>query len=604
MDSALAALAAAVSAVESATDAAAAAASAAAAGFAAEMNETDMHPLEYGVGNHHEAGYDEAEERPGEPTVGKDELHLEASAEPNEGQPGTEGTAPSYQPSKHDGNPDNVGARDGHGDVHVRHMHYDQPRWHDMKYGQDHSGHFMNDSYDMKAPLQAPNPSPDNPSPKRVTRIHTPLDIEPPEIPGIENENMHPEMGRRVSSRTKSKMNNLIRLGRERSRLFELGVPDSEPQRESAPEAGSEQVMEIEEAILPLLTPAKVPSTARNAVEIDDAILPLLPPVKFPCSPPPDGTHGDEHADEEAKGEEEETGLDGHDLRGKRKRDGKATSGPSSTKNGYDENENNNEGKLSGLETPCRPRAAKLVAQRLCAPRKRHRAEAFRAKVKLCNDEQDDEDDEDFETNENDEETDDEDDEAGGEDLDEDVSHKSNKKNGKGGKKAAPSAAAAEHPLVVAHGTAKTAITKVPEDMSGWKLVPGMLIRASILEEFMIQHAQQNRNEVLVAILALQTSQYWSYRCHCHGTAPKPADGRVRSKSKKCKCGWRLCFRVVNEKETLDAKSKASHPDNRRPAQIAVALLQVNSVHEEHTGHVPEPYVRGMAVKFSKNAQE
>lgn len=548
MDAALGALAAAVSAVESATEAAAAAASAAAAGFAAEMTETGIHPLEYGHAVEDEAGY-ETDDRRNEQAIDCDEPHREAPTEPLAPDMGR--AAPSYQTSNQGGTPVNLRTHDGPADVHVRHVRTDQPRWHDVP---DNREEIMNDSYALKAPLHIPFSS--NPSPNRVTRIHTPLANEPPPTIGKQEENFQPESERRVSTRTKNKRNNLARigapLGTERSQIFDLDTGDSQFQKKSQSKSGEQQEDEIKDELLQALPPPNLSSTAI-----------------------PDESLGEGRIGIEAKEEEKGTDLQGpRDLGGKRRRSGK--SAILSTNNDGDEDDGSAGENLSTTDTPCRPRAAKLVAQRLCAPRKRHRPGSLRSRPLPGDDEQNDEDDADLETNENDAETDDEDAEDAEEDSD------------------------VEEELVLAHGTVETAISKVPEDMSTWKLVPGMLIKASILEECMMRHAQENHNEVLVAILALQTSQYWSYRCHCHGTAPKPAEGRARTKSKKCKCAWRLCFRVVNEKETLEAKFKASHPDDRRPAQIAVALLQVNSVHEEHTGHTPEPFIRGMGVKSSK----
>lgn len=611
VDASLGALAAAVSAVESATDAAEAAATAAAAGFAAEMEETGIHPLDYGPATepatddaryetvdrrnqetfgkdepNRDAGY-KTEDRRNREAFGKDEPHREASAEPD--APDMERADPSYQTSNQAGNPTDLDTNVGPADVHEGHMRYDQPSWHDVTHNHED---LVTESYALKAPLQIPSSS--TPSPKRrVTSMDTPMENEPPPIIIKDTEHLQTESGRRVSTRMKSKSNEIVRLGKRMTRIFELGTADSQVQKKGQIESAIEEETEVEDVTLPVLPPPKVSSEAPLGGAFRDAQNEILETKEE------EGAKHQESQEQEANRKRsvrdvEANHQESQELGAKRKRSAKSTA--SGLSNNGDDEDGRAEKDLSVTETPCRPRAAKLVAQRLCAPRKRHRAGSLRSrKQSPRDDEQDDEDDADFETNENDAETDDED---IGEDTDveEELLLISGEKAGKGGRKA-DTAVSAEHPLVLAHGTVETAISKVPDDMSGWKLVPGMVIKASILEECMMLHAQQNHNEVLVAILALQTSQYWSYRCHCHGTAPKPADGRVRTKSKKCKCAWRICFRVVNEKETLEAKSRALHPDNRRPAQIAVALLQVNSVHEQHTGHTPEPYIRGIGVK-------
>jgi hypothetical protein len=238
---------------------------------------------------------------------------------------------------------------------------------------------------------------------------------------------------------------------------------------------------------------------------------------------------------------------------------------------------------------PYKARAAKVRAQSCLAPRKRRRTDS---------DSEDDERDGDF-VETSDEEEDEDDDEDEGEEGDE------YQEDGED-EQPEDTAAGVKHPLVLQHGTVATAICAVPTSMKGTELVAGMTVRASVLFEYMNKLANDVYEEMLDAVLALQTSQYWSLRCHRHGRPPAASSkgaNRTKGKSKKCNCEWRLCMRVVNEEETLTAKKRAP-AEEERDAQIAVAVLRINSFHPNHTGHDAEPFLRGPGIDAGRHKKK
>lgn len=149
---------------------------------------------------------------------------------------------------------------------------------------------------------------------------------------------------------------------------------------------------------------------------------------------------------------------------------------------------------------------------------------------------------------------------------------------------------------------AENIMSVVPSDLSLTQVAPGMVLRASILKEFMSKLANERYGEMLDAVLALQTSTYWSLRCDRHGTPPQSSK-KTKTKSKKCNCEWRLCMRVVNEQEVIAAKSKANKEDERE-AQIEAAIVHVNSFQPNHTGHSAEPYRRGPGIDPNPNRRQ
>lgn len=564
----LAAMSAAVSAVESATEAASAAASAAAAGFAAEMTDPVMNPLEYSprdkdMAEYAEEGYGE-HGQPRRETYGPQESSERRTQDPLR----------TTQHRKHFGSLKKGDLSGDNRDAGLQHMHYESA-WQGARAAPapTENRHILDDSFELKAQLEdAPGPSP-----QRKTYFHAPLDNEKLEVSAQHEESIpvhdevRPVTERRVSSRTKNKMSNIVRLGRERARLIQTSNPDSHPQKDSyqqkpADDWSIEAPLGETQEILPALSPQAA----------SEGETPETSPL---CT---------DNATSEGQAQQFKAKTDADSLVGEKRKRGDKVLAPTFKKDAGNTAATKAE-KVKVNETPCKPRAAKLIAQRLvCAPRKRRRTDATRSAPAAVGDEDDDNDtsDADFESNIDDAETDDDDDE---ENEDPGVSTNSSAKGYKAGSQDV------EDKELLKYGTPEKAIRAVPTNMSKMKLVKGMIIKASVLFDFMNRYANEKNNQVLEAVLALQTSQYWSLRCHCHGTAPRPTNGRSRSKSKKCKCGWRVCFRVVNEKETLEVKAAAPRHDGaKRDAQIAVALLMINSVHEKHTGHDPEPFLRGL----------
>jgi hypothetical protein len=144
-----------------------------------------------------------------------------------------------------------------------------------------------------------------------------------------------------------------------------------------------------------------------------------------------------------------------------------------------------------------------------------------------------------------------------------------------------------QHPLVMKHGSAATAVDCIPDDATDLDLVPGMYIRASILFDYVTALSNKVYEECLEAVLAIQTSQYWTLRCVCYGRPQTKV-----KRSKKCQCGWRVTMRVANISATSNAKERVGEADQRE-AQMQAAILRINSFLPIHTGHQPAPYGSG-----------
>jgi hypothetical protein len=150
-----------------------------------------------------------------------------------------------------------------------------------------------------------------------------------------------------------------------------------------------------------------------------------------------------------------------------------------------------------------------------------------------------------------------------------------------------------QHPLVIKHGSAATAVDCIPDDATELDLVPGMYIRASILFDYVTALSNKVYEECLEAVLAIQTSQYWTLRCVCYGRPQTKV-----KRSKKCQCGWRVTMRVANISATSNAKERVVEGDQRE-AQMQAAILRINSFLPIHTGHQPAPYGSGAAARRS-----
>jgi hypothetical protein len=166
------------------------------------------------------------------------------------------------------------------------------------------------------------------------------------------------------------------------------------------------------------------------------------------------------------------------------------------------------------------------------------------------------------------------------------------------------------HPLVIKHGTEETALSVAPEDLSQIELVSGMLIRGTILREFLQRHALENRSEEMEAALDLRHQDVWTLRCQHLGEGPhRDVFGFSKCGDSSCNCRWSVSLYVLNETEVQAAKAGASREcevarsdsedtENAQfDAQIAAALLLVGYVDEAHmllgsAGHAPEPFLR------------
>jgi hypothetical protein len=452
------------------------------------------------------------------------------------------------------------------------------------------------------------------PSPKRATLFHSPLARSETQSVADGKIDSQFEIEHRVSSRTKSKMSSLLRRGLHRQRLFERDQSHARPQNtlwrthdglltcrrlEERQDHGARNFSVDNPPALS--DPGH--GLANNIGDVDDSDA---------RSGHRSDAGGDDDGDETVFESEEQERCRQKETNAAQEGKKRPADVALAQEGEVDAREIKDSAKVEegdAKQTPYRPRAAKLVAQRLvCAPRKRRRSDSDGATILAAdnkhkdNDKDDEKDDADFVSND-DSETDDDDDDI---DIDEDDDDDDDDVNtgegrrvplssGLGKANSRDDAAIKQHPLVLKHGSTETAMSVVPKDISQMSLVSGMVIRASILFDVMQRHANENRNEMLEAVLALQTSQYWSLRCHRHGRAPRAGAG-ARSKSKKCNCRWRVCFRVVNEADVLAAKDRASRGRDgaQREAQIAAALLMINSVHDEHTGHKPEPFLRGL----------